>query len=96
MKQRGNRIRQLLLDRSLDDGVLPGVPLVEIAGDRRVLIEHHRGVVAYGCREIQVRMSYGILCVSGSGLHLARMTGEQLVICGCIDGVQLYKNGGRS
>lgn len=96
MKQRNDRIKQFLTGHGLDDGIMPGVPLVELSGDRRVLIEHHRGVIAYGCREIRVRTAYGILCVSGSGLYLARMTGEQLVICGCIDGLQLYKNGGRS
>lgn len=94
MKHRGDRIRKLMMSRGMDDVPMPGVPLVELTGDRRVLIEHHRGVVAYGCDEIRVRMVYGLLCVSGSGLYLARMTRDQLVICGCIDGMHLYKCGG--
>lgn len=94
MKQRGDRIRKLMMSRGVDDVPMPGVPLVELSGDRRVLIEHHRGVVAYGCGEIRVRMSYGLLCISGSGLYLARMTREQLVICGRIDGVHLDKSEG--
>lgn len=94
MKRQKDGIRQLVKLHDLGDGVLPGVPLVEISGDRRVLIEHHQGVVAYGCHEICVRVRYGILSVSGSSLNLARMTKEQLVICGCIDGVRLMKSGG--
>lgn len=94
MKQQRDRSGRLAKFRDMGGGVVPGVPLVEISGDRRVLIEHHRGVVGYGCHEIRVRVSYGILSISGSGLNLARMTGEQLVICGCIDGVRLMKKGG--
>lgn len=94
MKRQRDGIRQLVKLHDLGDGVLPGVPLVEISGDCRVLIEHHQGVIAYGDQEICVRVRYGILSVSGSGLRLARMTKEQLVICGCIDGVRLLKSRG--
>lgn len=94
MKRQRDRIGQLMKLHDLGDGALPGIPLVEISGDRRVLIEHHQGVVAYGCCEICVRVRYGILSVSGSGLNLARMTKEQLVICGCIESIRLIKNGG--
>lgn len=94
MKHKKHGIRQPAELRDLTDGVLRGVPLVEISGTRRVLIEHHMGVVAYGCDEIQVRVRYGLLSVSGSALNLARMSKEQLVICGCIDGVRLFRNGG--
>ena len=31
----------------LSDEHLPGVPIIEIAGDRRVLIEHHCGVCEF-------------------------------------------------
>lgn len=72
---------------------LPGLPLVELAGDNRVLIEHHKGVVQY-CRErICIRVSYGTVCVCGAGLELSRMTGEQLVISGRIDQVTLSRKG---
>lgn len=32
----------------LQDEPLPGLPLVEIAGDCRVLVERHMGVTEYG------------------------------------------------
>ena len=32
----------------LPDEPIPGQPLVEIAGERRVLIERHSGVTEYG------------------------------------------------
>lgn len=69
----------------------PGVSLVELAGDRRVLIENHRGVTMYGCKEIRIRVSYGILCVHGECLELAQMTKQQLVITGKLEGVSLFR-----
>jgi sporulation protein YqfC len=71
----------------LPDG--PALPLVEIVGSRRVLIENHRGVAAYGSNEIIVRGNTGYIRILGEKLILARMTNQQLVICGRIHGVEL-------
>ena len=69
------------------------LPLVEIADDRRVLIEHHRGVSSYTSEQVSVCVRYGQVFVAGSGLRIARMTREQLVICGSIDEVKLLRTG---
>ncbi|MBQ9930037.1 MAG: YabP/YqfC family sporulation protein [Oscillospiraceae bacterium] len=72
---------------------LPGLPLVEIAGDRRVLIEQHCGVTEYGRCRICVRVKFGAVVISGSGLELTRMTPQQLIVTGRIDGVHLERSG---
>lgn len=72
---------------------LPGQPIAEIAGDRRVLIENHMGVKAYGRERIVVKVRYGFLCVCGCGLEILRMTRQQLVIRGKIDSVSLQRRG---
>jgi len=72
-------------------GTAPGQPLAEIAGDRRVLIENHLGVAAYGTEKIIIKVRYGFLCVCGCQLELMHMTKEQLVICGRIDAVTLQR-----
>ena len=72
---------------------LPGQPIVEIAGDRRVLIENHFGVKEYSRERIGVKVKYGVVTVCGCGLELIRMTKEQLVISGRIDGVTLARRG---
>jgi sporulation protein YqfC len=73
---------------------IPGLPLVEIAGDRRVLIEHHCGVTQYGRCRISVRVKFGAVVVVGDRLELTRMTGQQLIISGRIDYVQLERSAG--
>lgn len=70
---------------------LPGQALVEIAGENRVLIEHHGGVREYSGERICVKVKFGHVIVCGSCLELRYMTREQLVISGRIDGVSLRR-----
>lgn len=82
------------MDRfDLPDEPLPRETLVEIAGYRRVLIEHHCGVVEYGCNLICVKVKFGVISVMGQNLELTRMTGQQLIVSGCIDSVRLERSG---
>lgn len=92
MKNRG-WMQRLAEGMELPGEAAPGLPLVEICGQRRVLIENHRGVLSYGTELIRVCVSYGAVEVRGCGLELARMTREQLVICGRIDSVSLVRRG---
>ena len=70
---------------------LPGMSVAELAGDRRILIEGHRGVTEY-CRErITVKVSFGWLSIHGCGLELRQMSKQQLVISGRIDAIQLRR-----
>ncbi len=84
------------LDFLADQADLPGEaglgqPLVELAGDRRVLIEHHLGVIQYGRECICVKVKYGAVSVEGCALELARMSREQLIICGRIDRISINR-----
>ncbi len=67
------------------------LPLVEMVGYCRVLIENHMGVLAYAQEEISVRVSYGCLQITGQNMMLAEMSREQLVITGQIEGVTVYR-----
>ena len=91
VKQQGKILERVVLGADLPGESLPGIPLVEIAGEGRVLIENHHGVIAYGCKEICVKVHYGHICICGMGLALARMTKHQLVVTGRIDSVSLCR-----
>ena len=67
----------------------PGLPLIEILGNKRILIERHQGVLAYNTEEIHIQVSGGEICIQGSNLILTKMSKEQLVILGEIQGVTL-------
>lgn len=91
MKRNGNFLERVAQAADLTTEPLPKLPLVELAGEHRVLIENHHGVIQYGCEEICVRVNYGYISILGSNLELARMTKEQLVITGRIDAVHLCR-----
>lgn len=63
--------------------------LVEIWGKTRVLVERHKGILAYGTKEIVVGATFGMLRVTGQELRLCCMSREQLFISGRIEGVTL-------
>ena len=91
---KGSIFEKLTMAADLPDEAIPLMPLVELAGDRRVLIEHHMGVIAYGTEEICVKMRYGTLSVYGCMLELSRMTKGQLIVSGKIDRVVLNRRDG--
>lgn len=88
-----NFLERLAEEADLTAESLPGQPIVEVAGDRRVLIENHFGVKAYSREQIVVKVKFGFVCVCGCGLELMRMTKEQLVIRGRIEGITLQRRG---
>lgn len=94
MKKERSFLERLAERAELPEEPLPMEPIVELAGNRRVLIENHRGVFQYTREEIGVRMDYGSLTVCGCGLTLCRMTRERLVIAGRIDSVRLTRRDG--
>lgn len=69
---------------SADSSGLKPRTLVELYGIERVLIEQHRGILAYGSECIRVGTSFGELVVEGLELRLCCMSRSQLVIRGRI------------
>ena len=67
------------------------LPLVEIVGTGRVLVENHQGVIGYSPEEIQIKVKYGALSVMGCGLTFMQINREQLVISGHINSVTLFR-----
>lgn len=91
MVQKKHWMQRLADSAELDAEPLPGVPVVELAGDSRVLIERHGGVTEYSRERIGVKVRYGTVNICGCNLELTRMTREQLVVSGRIDCVQLHR-----
>ena len=75
----------------LERDLLPGLPIVEICGNGRVLIENHRGIIKYECHDILVKIKCGCICVSGRELQIDRMSKNRLLITGRIHGVTLQR-----
>lgn len=79
----------------MHDETLPGIPIVELVGDCRLLIENHKSVRRFDSELITVCLKYGLLCVSGSQLQLCKMSDTQLVITGRIEQLSIVKGDSR-
>jgi len=86
-------LERLAEEADLGTDGIPGQTIVEIAGEGRVLIENHYGVMGYSRERILVKVKFGCISVCGCGLELLKMTREQLVIRGRIDAVTLQRRG---
>ena len=67
------------------------LPVAELGGDRRVLIERYRKICRYTREEILVAMEYGQLRIQGQELELAQISQAQIVITGRIDSLSLER-----
>ena len=82
-------LRDMLSSAELPGELMAGMPLMELTGSRRLLLENHRGVTEYTPERICVGVCGGTVCVSGRCLTIARMTARQLIITGHIALVEL-------
>lgn len=84
-------MERIAVATDMQEEPIPGLPLIEIAGERRVLIENHNGVLQYEPCCIRIKVKFGEICVTGNHLCLARMVKGQLIINGNIDSVKLER-----
>ena len=85
---KGYNFRRIM--NSAED-LLQHLPLIEIAGTHRVLIENYNCVTAYTNTEISVRVKYGDIKIYGEGLNIVKISNQQMVINGCFRQVLLCK-----
>ncbi len=91
MKKREDILAWLAEGAELSGEPIPGQSLVEIAGDSRVLIENHLGIREYTRERICVRLKLGLVTICGERLELGKVSREQLIIRGLIQGVHLQR-----
>ena len=91
MNQHNKALNRLKNWLDLSVPATPGMPIVEMAGNRRVLIENHNGIAEYGNGRIVILVKLGKIIVSGTELEVCYMSRHQLVIVGCIDTVSVER-----
>ena len=91
MRGQEKLLQRIVEGISLPGETIPGQTVVEIGGDNRILVENYCAIREYSPHQIEIRVKYGTVTVKGTGMELRRMTREQLVISGKIDGVMLQR-----
>jgi sporulation protein YqfC len=86
--------KETILERTsaaldLPGDILPGLPRIELLGDRELHVESHKGILAYGSEEIHISGGKLVVRVRGEGLELRAMDPARLLITGRISMVEL-------
>lgn len=81
IKQQISNVLEIPNDIMLD------LPKIVVVGNVQVLIENHRGIVAYSSEQIRVSVSCGELEIRGQELVLRNILPEEMVIEGKIQAV---------
>lgn len=66
----------------LPEEAVVGAVRVTAVGDRRLLIENHGGLLAYGAEQIRVVAGRGQLVLCGTELNMRAMNRAELLITG--------------
>lgn len=64
-------------------------PKVTIVGFKQMLIENYKGILEYEDILIRIKTSMGILNITGFGLNLNQMTGDDILVNGKIESIEL-------
>lgn len=84
MNNKGKYLNRAFLNAELYGETLPRLPLVEMLGRCRVLIENHCGIDCYSEGEIRVNSRLGVIRISGDQLCLNKASKDSLIITGKI------------
>lgn len=68
-----------------------GASLMELTGDRQVLLHGKKAIRSYSDTQIVVELRECALEISGRNLTIVMMTGQELLLRGIIDGVRFLR-----
>lgn len=72
----------------LPGNVVAGLSRIEITGRRALLLENHKGILAYSTEEIHVSVHNAVVKIKGEGLLLRAMNAEALLIAGTLSSIE--------
>lgn len=67
--------------------IVLGLPRLTLVGNLQLLVENHRGVIAYSDQVIRVGASNGELVIRGKELKIKNLYAEELMVKGIIEGL---------
>ena len=68
----------------IPDDITMNVTRITMIGRHHLLIENHKGIIAYTNDSLRIHVDEGELCISGSGLSISVIEPEQVEVEGTI------------
>lgn len=85
-KNNFNKMKQLF---EMPREVISNEPKITIAGFREMLIENYKGILEYEDFYIRINTGLGTINVNGFNLELIQMTGDDIMVTGKIQSVDI-------
>ncbi|WP_379138167.1 sporulation protein YqfC [Paenibacillus sp. sgz500958] len=79
----------------LPQDLMHDLPRITLIGNKELYIENHRGVLHFSSVMLKLAHSKGTLEISGQGLEIRSILGQEMVIEGTIGDIK-YREGGES
>ena len=70
-----------------------GMPVLELCGDDRILVENIRQVISFDENQIYVSVEFGFLCLEGECLLLDYLGENRILVKGKIATITVQRNG---
>ena len=74
------------------DELVSKVPKLTIVGFSEMLIENYKGILEYEDFYIRINTEVGIININGFELELVQMTGEDVMVTGRIQSIEIEEN----
>jgi len=79
----------------LPQDLLLDMPRITLIGNKELYIENHRGVLQFSSEILRLALSKGSLEITGTGLEIRNILGQELAVEGIIGEIR-YKESGES
>ncbi len=85
------RYEDLIDAFELPKDILLGFPIVNMKGDRELVVSNHKGIRCYENDSIVLITKYYDLNISGRELYIKEYTKDTIILCGYINQVSVVK-----
>lgn len=87
----GSKLGERLADMlELPRDIIMDLPRMVLTGDRRLVVENHKGVIEYTSTLLRLNTAKGELRIKGSALVLVSILREEVWVEGCIHQVEFF------
>lgn len=85
MAKRWERFKTLFNDVSgIPSDILLDLPRISVIGQLHVYIENHRGVYSFNEKELQLKLTKGLLSITGENFVLKTLYSDEILLEGLI------------
>lgn len=93
MEKRVNKTKNDLAEKlDLPRDIVLNLPKITITGDNEIVIENHKGVMAFKDNMIKVNTNSGIMCIYGNKFEILFMSGSTVNISGKFTSIEYENN----